>query len=185
MSTFIARVSRGRTIREFVPAVVSALWFIVFGGMGVYLQLHEIANIADAPSASVSFFHALQQYPFFLFTGSAIVFLVAIFWVSGADASALVLAMLSSRGTTEPNKWLIALWAALSAAVAIVLLYVGGLSALQTFTILVAAPFVIVMCGLCLALYVDLRRDSERGQKPQPVSEDTSASGAHQQASES
>lgn len=60
--------------------------------------------------------------------------------------------MLTSHSVTEPNKWLVALWAVLAAAVAIVLLYVGGLGALQTFTILVAAPFVFVMCGLCGAI---------------------------------
>ncbi len=175
VSTFIARISRGRTIREFVlgvlivPTVVSALWFIVFGGAGISLQMTGQADIAGASDEAVAFFTALQQFPLFGITGAVVMFLVAIFWVSGADASALVLATLSSHGATEPNKWLIALWAAMSAAVAAVLLYVGGLGALQTFTIIVACPFVVVMIALCWALYVDLRRDPLRGRPAGPV----------------
>src|SRR5699024_1196949 len=142
---------------------------IVFGGMGIHLQLQGIANIADAPNEAVAFFHALREYPLYLVSGPVIIFLVAIFWISGADANALVLGMLTSHGTTEPNKWIVALWAVLAAAIAIVLLYVGGLSALQTFTILVAAPFVLIMCGLSWALYVDLRQDSLRAERREPV----------------
>ncbi|MDR7303430.1 BCCT family transporter [Haloactinomyces albus] len=175
VSTFIARISRGRTIREFVlgvlivPTAVSGLWFIVFGGAGINLQMAGRADIANAADEAVAFFTALQQYPLFVLTGAVVMFLVAIFWVSGADASALVLATLSSHGATEPGKWLIALWAAMSAAVAAVLLYVGGLNALQTFTILVASPFVLIMLGLCGALYRDLRRDPLRQRSPGPV----------------
>ncbi|MDA0565621.1 BCCT family transporter [Streptomonospora sp. S1-112] len=175
VSTFIARISRGRTIREFVlgvllvPTLVSALWFIFLGGAGVHLQLTGAVDIAAAPDEAVAFFEALQEYPGFTITGILVMVLVAIFWVSGADASALVLATLSSRGAIEPNKWLVALWAALSAVVAGVLLYMGGLDALQTFTILVASPFIVVMIGLCWALYVDLRRDPLRGRRLGPV----------------
>ncbi|MBV2366367.1 BCCT family transporter [Streptomonospora nanhaiensis] len=174
VSTFIARISRGRTIREFVlgvllvPTLVSALWFIFLGGAGVHLQMNGV-DIAAAPDEAVAFFTALQEYPGFTVTGILVMVLVAIFWVSGADASALVLATLSSRGAIEPNKWLVALWAALSAVVAGVLLYMGGLDALQTFTILVASPFIVVMIGLCWALYVDLRRDPLRGRRLGPV----------------
>ena len=174
VSTFIARISRGRTIREFVagvllvPTMVSALWFIVFGGAGINLQLAG-TNIADAGGAAQAFFVALQNYPGYTATAILVMILVAIFWVSGADASALVLATLSSHGVKEPNKYLIALWAALSAAVAGVLLYVGGLGALQTFTVIVAAPFVIVMILFCGALMVDLRRDPLRERRMGPV----------------
>ncbi|MDR7304280.1 BCCT family transporter [Haloactinomyces albus] len=177
VSTFIARISKGRTIREFVlgvlivPTLVSALWFTILGGAGLNLQLTGRANIAGAGSTSeaAAFFTALQQYPGFFATGIVVMFLVAIFWVSGADASAVVLGILSSRGTTEPNKWLIAAWAVMSAAVAAVLLLVGGLQALQTFTILVAAPFVLIIIGLCWSLYSDLRHDPLRRARAGPV----------------
>lgn len=174
VATFIARVSRGRTIREFVigvlvvPTVISALWFVFLGGAGMKLQMAGV-NLAGAGNEAVAFFNMLQHYPIFSVTGGAVMFLTAIFWVSGADASALVLAMLSSYGNTEPNKWLVALWALMSAVLAAVLLLVGGLGALQTFDILVASPFVLVMVGLCWALYADLRRDPLRQRHVGPV----------------
>ena len=170
VSTFIARISRGRTIREFVlgvlivPTVISGIWFVVLGGAAIDLQRLGV-DIAGAANEEVAFFTALQQYPGFVFTGGLVMFLTAIFWVSGADASALVLATLSSRGRTHPKRWLIALWAFMSAVVAAVLLLVGGLDALQTFTILVASPFVVIVGLLCWALYADLRRDPLRARR--------------------
>ncbi len=175
VATFIARISRGRTIREFVlgvlivPTVVSSLWFTVFGGAGMDLMLDGQANIAAAGGPALAFFNTLQLYPLYIVTGIVVMFLVAIFWVSGADASALVLGMLSSQGATEPKRWLVALWAGMAAALAGVLLWVGGLQALKTFTILIAAPFVLVMIGLCWALYADLRRDPLRARRAGPV----------------
>ena len=174
VSTFIARISRGRTIREFVsgvllvPTAVSALWFTVLGGAGMDLELNG-ADISGSGSTAQQFFTVLENYPGYTVTGIMVMVLVAIFWVSGADASALVLATLSSHGAREPNKYLVALWAGLSAAVAAVLLYVGGLGALQTFTVIVAAPFVVVMIALCFALMVDLRRDPLRERQALPV----------------
>ncbi|MET0989132.1 MAG: BCCT family transporter [Glaciihabitans sp.] len=167
VGTFIARISRGRTIREFVlgvllvPTAVSMLWFVVFGGAGLNLQLGGV-DIAGTGSEAAGFFAALQQYP--LFVGSAVVVMVltAVFFISGADAGALVLGTLSSRGRKDPWKPLVIFWAVLTGAVAAVLLYVGGLGALQTFTILAATPFVLIIIGLCVSLYVDLRRDPLR-----------------------
>lgn len=127
------------------------------------------ADISGSGSTAQQFFAVLQDYPGYTVTGIMVMILVAIFWVSGADASALVLATLSSHGAREPNKYLVALWAGLSAAVAAVLLYVGGLGALQTFTVIVAAPFVVVMVALCVALMVDLRRDPLRERRAGPV----------------
>jgi choline/carnitine/betaine transport len=174
VGTFIARISRGRTIREFVlgvllvPTAVSAVWFVVFGGAGIKLQLGGV-NIAGRGDEAAAFFAMLQHYPFF--TGAAIVvmFLTAIFFVSGADAGALVLSTLSSRGRKQPWDPLVALWAVMTGVVAIMLLLVGGLDALQTFTILAASPFVLVLIGLCICLYVDLRRDPMRARRALPV----------------
>ena len=168
VSTFIARISRGRTIREFVfgallvPTVVSGLWFVILGGAGIHLQSTGQADIAGEPAPAVAFFTALREYPLFMVTGGLVMFLTAIFWVSGADAAAVVLAMLSSRGSLTPKKWVIAVWKISSAAVAAVLLVMGGLKAFETFTILVASPFLLVTIGLCCALYADLRRDPMR-----------------------
>jgi len=174
VGTFIARISRGRTIREFVlgvllvPTAVSIIWFVVFGGAGLNLQLNGV-DIAGTGSEAAGFFAALQQYPFFIGSALVVMVLTAVFFVSGADAGALVLGTLSSRGSKEPWKPLVIFWAVLTGAVAAVLLFVGGLGALQTFTILAATPFVLIIIGLCVSLYVDLRRDPLRQRTLGPV----------------
>ncbi|MDN5748273.1 MAG: BCCT family transporter [Pseudonocardia sp.] len=174
VGTFIARISRGRTIREFVlgvmlvPSVVSALWFIVFGGAGIHLQLNGV-DVAGRGNEAAAFFAFLQEFPFFTVTAILVIILTSIFFVSGADAGALVLATLSSRGRTEPWTPLVVLWAVLTGAVAGVLLLVDGLAALQTFTILAATPFVLILIGLCIALWVDLSRDPLRERRVGPI----------------
>ncbi len=174
VGTFIARISRGRTIREFVlgviivPSAVTVLWFVVFGGAAINLQLTG-TDIAGAQDEAAAFFVALQQFPFFAVTAVTVIFLTSIFFVSGADAGALVLATLSSRGRAEPWAPLVVLWAVMTGAVAAVLLTVDGLQALQTFTILAATPFVLILIGLCFALYADLRRDPLRERRVGPV----------------
>ncbi|GAB3524948.1 BCCT family transporter [Arthrobacter monumenti] len=174
VGTFIAKISRGRTIREFVlgvllvPTAVSMVWFVVFGGAGINLQRNGV-DIAGAGNEAAGFFAALQNYPFFVGAALLVMALTAIFFVSGADAGALVLGTLSSYGRKEPWKPLVILWAILTGAVAAVLLFVGGLPALQTFTILAATPFVLIMIGLCVALYMDLRRDPLRKRRLGPV----------------
>jgi choline/carnitine/betaine transport len=174
VGTFIARISRGRTIREFilgvllVPTGVSILWFVVFGGAGLHLQLGGV-DIAGTGNEAAGFFAALQQYPFFIGSALVVMALTAVFFISGADAGALVLGTLSSRGRRDPWKPLVILWAILTGTVAAVLLYVGGLAALQTFTILAATPFVLIIIGLCLSLYVDLRRDPLRQRTLGPI----------------
>jgi choline/carnitine/betaine transport len=174
VGTFIARISRGRTIREFVlgvlivPTLVSAIWFVVFGGAGIKLQLGGV-DIAGKGDEAAGFFAMLQHYPFFVGTALIVMFLTAIFFVSGADAGALVLSTLSSRGRTQPWDPLVVLWAVMTGVVAIMLLLVGGLSALQTFTILAATPFTLLLIGLCASLYADLRRDPLRARRLGPV----------------
>ncbi len=174
VGTFIARISRGRTVREFVlgvllvPTAVSMIWFAIFGGAGIHLQLGGV-DIAGTGNEAAGFFAALQQYPFFFGAALVVMVLTAVFFISGADAGSLVLGTLSSRGTKEPWTPLVLMWAILTGAVAAVLLFVGGLGALQTFTILAATPFVLIIIGLCVALYMDLRRDPLRQRRIGPV----------------
>ncbi|AUI50257.1 BCCT family transporter [Arthrobacter crystallopoietes] len=174
VGTFIARISRGRTIKEFVlgvllvPTAVSIIWFTIFGGAGINAQLGGL-DIAGTGSEAAGFFALLQQYPFFIGAAIVVMILTAVFFVSGADAGSLVLGTLSSRGKKEPWKPLVIMWAILTGAVAAVLLFVGGLGALQTFTILAATPFVLIIMGLCVALYADLRKDPLRQRRMGPV----------------
>src|SRR5688572_17267341 len=107
-----------------------------------------------------SLFDMLREFPLGAVTVGLAVFLVAIFFVTGADAASIVMGMLSQRGTEEPQRWLVVFWGVATGAVAAVLLWAGGLSALQTLVILVAAPFMLVLIGMCVSLWMELRRET-------------------------
>jgi glycine betaine transporter len=166
VGSFLAKISRGRTIREFVigvvavPSVISIVWFGVWGGSALHLQNTGVdIAAANAESQESAMFALLAQYPLASVTSILVVVLVAIFFISGADASSIVLGSLSSFGAAVPRKWLTILWGTLTGGVAAVLLSVGSLEALQTLTIIAAAPFLLVMIGLCVALMMDLAKD--------------------------
>lgn len=170
VGVFIARISRGRTIREFVigvlliPSAVTFVWFTIMGGTALYSELvgpGGLVEAINAKGAPVSLFALLEQYPMAIVTSTVAMFLVAIFFVSGADAASVVMGMLSSRGTTHPRSGIVVLWGLLAGASASVLLVMGGLSGLQTASIIAAAPFLLVMVGLCISLWKGLFDDIE------------------------
>ncbi len=165
---FIARISRGRTIRQFVggvilvPSTVSLVWFAVFGGTAMKLQ--ERGQLGDEPTPEGQLFAVLQQFPIAGVMSLLVMILVGIFFISGADAASIVMGTLSQRGTFEPARLVVVFWGVVTGAVAAVMLLVGhgkgnALAGLQNLTILVAAPFVLVMVGMCLSLMRDLRQD--------------------------
>lgn len=166
---FIARISRGRTIRQFVagvllvPSLVSLVWFCIFGGAAIDLQKTG-TDIAGAGGGAVEsqLFSTLDAYPLATAASVIVMILVAIFFVSGADAASIVMGTLSERGTQEPKRWTVVFWGVATGAVAAVMLLVGGddaLTGLQTITIVAALPFVVVMIGLAVSLVKDLRND--------------------------
>ena len=164
---FIARISRGRTIRQFVtgvllvPSLVSLVWFAIFGGAAIKMQQGGI-DLAGASSAEGQLFAMLDQLPIATITSVLVMVLVAIFFVSGADAASIVMGSLSERGALEPSKPTVIFWGVATGAVAAVMLLVGGdsaLTGLQNITIVAALPFAIVMIGLATALVKDLRQD--------------------------
>jgi glycine betaine transporter len=170
VGVFIARISRGRTIREFVigvlliPSAVTFIWFTIMGGSALYSELVGPGGLVEAVNdkgAPVSLFALLAQYPMATFTSTVAMFLVAIFFVSGADAASVVMGMLSSYGITEPKPVIVALWGILAGTSAGVLLVMGGLGGLQTASIIAAAPFLLVMVGLCVSLWKGLLDDIE------------------------
>ncbi|MFD8593206.1 BCCT family transporter [Streptomyces sp. NPDC059637] len=171
VGTFIARISRGRTVREFVvgvllvPSGASAVWFAVLGGSAIRLQDRGDADLVGAlgKGQEAALFGLLEALPWYTLTGMVCIVLVALYFVSGADAASLVLGSLSSRGALQPRRGLVVTWGVLIGAVAAVLLLAGGLEALQTATILVALPFVLVMLGLCASLVKELREDPALG----------------------
>jgi choline/carnitine/betaine transport len=164
---FIARISRGRTIRQFVtgvllvPSVVSLVWFAVFGGAAINVQQGGV-DLAGEGSIEAQLFGLLDQYPIAIIASVLVMVLVAIFFVSGADAASIVMGSLSERGTIKPSRGTVIFWGVAMGAVAAVMLLVGGedaLTGLQTITIIAALPFVLVMVGLAVALVKDLRQD--------------------------
>lgn len=164
---FIARISRGRTIRQFVtgvllvPSAVSLVWFAIFGGAAIDLQRHGV-DLAGASSTEGQLFGLLSELPLSGVTSVLVMALVAIFFVSGADAASLVMGTLSQRGTVHPSRRTVVFWGAATGAVAAVMLLVGGedaLSGLQNVTIVAALPFLLVMVGLTVALVRDLHDD--------------------------
>jgi choline/carnitine/betaine transport len=164
---FIARISRGRTIRQFiagvllVPSVVSLVWFCVLGGAAIREQQSGL-DLATQDSLEAQLFSTLDQFPFGTVASILVMALVAIFFVSGADAASIVMGSLSERGTIKPTRPTVIFWGVAMGAVAAVMLLVGGadaLNGLQSITIIVAVPFVIVMVLLAVALVKDLRND--------------------------
>ncbi len=173
---FIARISRGRTIRQFVggvilvPSTVSLIWFAIFGGSSMKLQAAGRLGKESTPEGQL--FGVLEQYPIAGVMSVLVMILVGIFFVSGADAASIVMGTLSQKGAFEPTRFVVVFWGVVTGAVAAVMLLIGGgggdaLTGLQNLTILVAAPFTLVMVGLCWALLKDLRRDPliVRGEK--------------------
>ncbi|MFV3324921.1 BCCT family transporter [Pseudomonas sp. NY15372] len=170
---FIARISRGRTIRQFVtgvllvPSLVSLVWFTIFGGAGIdALQQGTYQLVNGAVNSNHALYQLLESYPWASVTSVLVMVLVGIFFVSGADAASLVMGTLSERGTTDPSRATVIFWGALTGTVAAIMLAIGdpsnpgeALTGLQNLTIVVSLPFVIVMVLLCLALYRDLRKD--------------------------
>ena len=129
VGTFIARISKGRTIGEFilgvvlVPSAVSFVWFAILGGAALNLQLTGQANIAGAVAEApeIGLFTTLGEFPLATLTSLVVIVLVALFFVSGADAASLVMGMLSSRGAPNPAKPVVILWGTLTGAAAAVL----------------------------------------------------------------
>ncbi|NMO00622.1 BCCT family transporter [Gordonia sp. TBRC 11910] len=172
---FLAKISKGRTIREFVigvmvvPTTVSLVWFCIFGGAAIRDQQDNTlagvpdditAKAFDALSDSI-LFKVLDTMPWFPLAAGLVMLLVAIFFVSGADSASLVMGTLSQRGVVEPHRWVTVFWGVLTGAVAALLLAIqeDALNGIKQMAIIAALPFVVVMIGMCLALYLDLRKD--------------------------
>ncbi|MFC4174192.1 BCCT family transporter [Microvirga sp. GCM10011540] len=157
---FIARISRGRTIREFVlgvlfvPVLFTFLWMTVFGNTALWMQLNGIAPIGQvvADNMPVALFALLEALPLSTITSVIATLLVVTFFVTSADSGALVIDMITSGGAEEPPVWQRIFWAISAGVVAAVLLVAGGLQALQTAAIASALPFSVIMVLVCYGL---------------------------------
>ena len=165
---FIARVSRGRTIREFiigvmlVPTLVGMLWFGVMGGSGIYRQLFgERDLVVDGEvSPEGSLFTVLQDLPLGTVFSIIGIILVVLFFITSSDSGSLVMNMLTAGGHPNPPTWSRIMFSGLEGAIAIGLLLAGGLEGLQAASLATALPFSIIMVFMALAVYRGLRLDS-------------------------
>ncbi|TWS27590.1 BCCT family transporter [Tsukamurella conjunctivitidis] len=164
---FLAKISRGRTIREFVigvmavPTLVSLVWFAVFGGTAINQEQAGL-GISKAENEEVMLFDVLGNLPWPTITAFLVVLLVGIFFVSGADSASIVMGTLSQRGAEEPNRLITVFWGVLTGTVAALLLWVSGddaLTGIKQMAIIAAAPFLVVMVGMCAGLMMDLWHD--------------------------
>ncbi|HSR63780.1 MAG TPA: BCCT family transporter [Gammaproteobacteria bacterium] len=176
VGSFIARISRGRTIREFilgvigVPVVLSIAWFATFGGTAFYFEMFADAGIADAVSKEISsaLFTTLDQLPLPQIIGPLAVILIILFVITSANSATFVLGMFTTKGVLDPRRLVRVTWGGIQVMVAAVLLMSGGLAALQTMSIIAAFPFMIMMifmAGALLRGLQDERRKIERRER--------------------
>ncbi len=168
---FIARVSRGRTIRQFVsgvllvPAGFTLMWMTFFGNSAIDMIMNDGATaLADMVQndVSVALFAFLERFPFGGFLSGLATVMVVVFFVTSSDSGSMVVDMLCSNGNDNTPVWQRIFWASGEGVVAIVLLLAGGLGALQTMTIASALPFTVILLvatyGLIRALRVDVHK---------------------------
>nr|WP_258071117.1 BCCT family transporter [Pseudoclavibacter sp. RFBG4] len=168
VGVFIARISRGRTVREFVtgvmlvPTLVTFLWFSVLGGTALYMQLNGITDFVQGDGSvdvEGALFQMLAQLPGGAVLTIGAIILIAIFFITSADSGALVMGMLATGGQAEPKHWVRAFFAIITSLLAVALLLAGGLNALQTAAISIALPFSIVLLLSCWATALAFARE--------------------------
>ncbi|BDD05872.1 BCCT family transporter [Aureibacter tunicatorum] len=172
---FIARISRGRTVKEFVsgvlliPTLFTFFWMTAFGGSALYHELmgnHEISNAALA-DVSTAIYHLLEQYPYSVISSLITIILVGSFFVTSSDSGSFVVDMLTSGGRDDSPKGQKIFWASTQGCVAATLLIGGGLTALQTASIITAFPFALVIMIMGYSLlksfneYVDKHKNDK------------------------
>jgi glycine betaine transporter len=164
---FVASISRGRTIREFisasliVPPLLTFAWFCVFGGAAFQVEF-EAGGLATAVANDIStgLFKLYTHYPLTPFLSILTVMLLGVFFVTSADSATYVLAMMSSNGDPLPSAAKKVTWALMISGMAAILLYAGGLEALQRMAIAAALPFTLIMVLMCVCLYKGLHYES-------------------------
>jgi glycine betaine transporter len=193
VGVFAARISRGRTVREFIlgmlilPTLICAAWFAIVGGAAIDLDETLGGAIAAAVNPELGgdpaagFFAFLQYYPLPIFISLVSIFMLWIFFVAGADAGTIVLGEMSVGGVRDPNRFIRLAWGAVIGAMAGVLLLSGGLDALRQAALLAGVPFAIIMIFICYSLYKGLRedfREQDRREEPREVAAEPSSRAA-------
>ncbi|OCL92420.1 BCCT family transporter [Arcobacter porcinus] len=173
---FIARVSRGRTIREFiigvlfVPVGFTFIWMTVFGNSALYLIINEgytALSQAISNDVSIAIFKFLEFFPFSSITSILVVILIAIFFITSSDSGSLVVDTIASGGNSNNPVWQRAFWASSQGIVAIAMLIAGGFEALQSASIIIGLPFAIILLISCWGIYKALNLEYIRSESLQ------------------
>jgi choline/glycine/proline betaine transport protein len=170
---FIARISKGRTIREFlmgvlfVPTAVGVVWFTVLGNTALHLELFQDVALVEAVQSNIAtaLYKFFESFPLGQIAGAACTVSVVLFFVTSSDSASLVVDTIASGGKEDGPVWQRIFWAMLTGVVAAILMFAGGLKALQTASLVTALPFSVVMVGMCYCLYRSLRQEK----LPQPA----------------
>jgi choline/glycine/proline betaine transport protein len=176
---FIARISKGRTVREFilgvllVPSVVTFFWISTFGSTAVHQALLGDNSIVNAVNENVAtaLFVFLEDYPFSFILNIIAIILIAGFFVTSSDSGSLVVDNLTSGGKIDAPVGQRIFWAIAEGSVAAVLLVGGGLQALQTATIVTGLPFAMILIIMCFSLYKGLIEDIKKLKKQESQKE--------------
>ncbi|WP_160723871.1 glycine betaine uptake BCCT transporter [Bacillus sp. USDA818B3_A] len=170
---FIARVSKGRTIREFVtyvllaPSLIGFIWFSVFGGSAMWLEHEGIATISKLATEE-SLFGVFENYPMSTFVSILAIILIGTFFITSADSGTYVLGMMTTNGSPNPSSRIKIIWGVLLTAIALVLLYSGGLQALQNTMIIAALPFSFIMALMTISLVKELNKEIKEHKLVEP-----------------
>jgi len=170
---FIARISKGRTVKEFVlgvlivPSIITFLWMSAFGGSAINLEMSGIGNIGDAVNENVAtaLFVFLEQFPLEMVTSVIAIVLILSFFVTSSDSGSLVIDGLTSGGKLDAPVGQRIFWAQTEGLVAAILLVGGGLTALQTASISTGLPFALILLVMCYSLHQGLKREYKENQQ--------------------
>ncbi|MGM7701006.1 glycine betaine uptake BCCT transporter [Pseudalkalibacillus sp. Hm43] len=171
---FIARVSKGRTIREFVlgvllvPTIFGGLWFSVFGGSAIFKERMEgtgLYQLMTDQGTEVALFSLFEQFPLGAVMSIIAILLISTFFITSADSATFVLGMQTTNGSLNPSNYIKFIWGGVVAASAAILLYSGGLTALQTASIIAAFPFTFIMIFIVFAIMKALKEDYKLNKK--------------------
>lgn len=193
VGVFIARISRGRKIREFVlgallaPTLLCAIWFNILGGSAIFLELNGTPGIADATFKDVTtaIFALYNNFSMSAFLSLISMIIVSIFFITSADSATFVVGMMTSGGSLEPKTGLKVFWGLVCSSIAAMLLVAGGLKAVQTVSFVVSFPFMILMIFMAWSFIKAISTETETAKKPKkrkPTSRSTVAASAAETA---
>src|SRR5690606_15488942 len=182
VGSFIARISKGRTIKEFVlgvlliPALLTLLWMTIFGGTALHMILHGDVSMITAVNDNIStaLFVFLQKIPLTAILSTIAVCLVAFFFITSSYSGSLVVDNITSGGKEHTPALQRVFWAFLQGGIAIVLLWGGGLNALQTAVIIAGLPFAMIILLMCYSLLKGLSEAHRKQLKKQRLHQEKS-----------